>query len=136
MVWGEGRAIPVSNLSLLTEHEIHDAVSDEEDGDVPSDVFFVGERRHEAVVADVIEEVNAKEGGYRRGVQGEVPAVIGDTQEAHEVVDERASEHVKTEKGEVRGAEPDVVGEKLGELVHDERDLHKLSLTEEGFCFC
>ena len=117
----------VKGAARLTDHEVHDAVSDEEDGDVSRDVLLVSDGCHEPVLHDVVKEVHAEERGDARGVQGEVPAVLGHAQQAHEVVHEHASEHVQTEEVEIRGAESDVVREELGELIHLEKNERDLS---------
>jgi t-SNARE complex subunit (syntaxin) len=101
-----------------SERQIHDAVPDEEDGDVPRDVVLVVQHRGEPIVADVVEEVQAEERRDAGGVEREVPRVVGHLQRAHQVVHEDAPEHVQPEDREVLGAEPDVLGDERGELVH------------------
>lgn len=105
--------------------EVHDAVPDEEDGEVPRDVLLVAQRRGEAVFDQVVKEVHAEERRDAGGVEGEVPGVVREPQQPHEVVDEDAHHHVQPEDGEILLAEPDVLLDKAGELVHHSLRSHR-----------
>ena len=54
--------------------EDHDAVPDEEDGEVPGDVLLVAQRRREAVLDQVVKEVHTKKDDADS--KGQVPGVV------------------------------------------------------------
>ena len=85
----------------------------------PRDVVFANEHGGESVQAHVVEHVEPEEGRHAAGVQREVPRVIRDAEETHEVVEQDASDAVQTEDREVFLGELHVLGDERGEAFED-----------------
>jgi hypothetical protein len=99
-----------------TQQEVHDAISNEKNCRVTSNVCLVVNRRRESVVAHVVEQVQANERGDKGRVQSQVPRVVRELERSQKVVHKGARNHVTSEKQQIIRRKRHVFRHKLRHL--------------------